>query len=76
MKSVQIGSADREPSMRRSRLSSKPTHTTHRSRLVNPANHPSREVPVFPAAGRLEAARPGPGGRPAAQTSCIMLSTR
>src|SRR5207253_9311236 len=41
------------PSRLRSRLSSKPIHTTHRSSLVNPANQPSRDVPVLPAAGRV-----------------------
>src|SRR5258708_6266773 len=52
MNSAQIGNADLAPSKLSSRLSSNPTHTTHRSSVVKPANQPSRDVPVLPAAGR------------------------
>src|SRR2546422_6122789 len=52
MNSVQIGSADLAPSSLRSRPSSKPTQTTHSKFEVKPANQPSRDVPVLPAAGR------------------------
>ena len=54
MKSAQIGSAECAPSRFSSRLSSNPTQTTQSRLLVNPANQPSCEVPVFPAAGRLK----------------------
>ena len=54
MNSVQIGNAERAPSNLYSPLSSKPTQTTHSSSLVKPANHPSWEVPVLPAAGSVK----------------------
>src|SRR5258705_6314797 len=51
MKSAQIGAATAPPGSPRSRLSSKPIQITQRRLEVNPENQPSREVPVFPAAG-------------------------
>src|SRR6266446_3923582 len=64
MTSVQIGSADLAPSSLRSRPSSKPTQTTHSKFEVKPANQPSRDVPVLPAAGR---SKPRAGGCSALQ---------
>src|SRR2546429_1514371 len=53
MKSAQIGASAAPPVIPRSRLSSKPIQITHSRLEVKPANQPSREVPVFPAAGRV-----------------------
>src|ERR1700677_1898315 len=50
MNSAQIGAAEALPERPRSRLSSNPTHTTQSRFDVKPANQPSRDVPVFPAA--------------------------
>src|ERR1700684_2586137 len=54
MQSPQIGAAAMVPESPRSRLSSNPTQITHTRFDVNPANQPSREVPVFPAAGGVK----------------------
>src|SRR5580704_13395106 len=51
MNSAQTGAADALPDNSRSRLSSNPIQTTHSRFEVNPTKQPSREVPVFPAAG-------------------------
>ncbi len=64
MNSVQMGSADAAPSSFSSRLSSNPTQTTHSNREVNPANHPSCEVPVLPAAGTLKPRARAPAAVP------------
>src|SRR5262245_49406685 len=53
MNSVQIGRAERAPSRLRSRLSSYPTQAMTRKSFVYPANQPSRDVPVLPAAGNV-----------------------
>src|ERR1700722_10693926 len=53
MNSPQMGAAASPPAIPRSRLSSKPTQTMQSRLDVYPANQPSREVPVFPAAGAL-----------------------
>src|SRR5882762_4353285 len=53
MKSAQMGAATTPPVNPMSRLSSKPIQITQRRLEVNPANHPSREVPVLPAAGSV-----------------------
>src|SRR5215472_1795818 len=50
IKLVQIGNADFAPSSPSSELSSNPTQTTHNRFGVYPANQPSRDVPVLPAA--------------------------
>ena len=74
--SIQIGSAALEPSKSRSLLSSIPIHTTQSSSEVKPANQPSRDVPVLPAAGTLKpAAARAPAAVPLRITSCIMLVT-
>src|ERR1700733_16102363 len=54
MKSPQIGAAAMVPESPRSRLSSKPTQITHTRFDVNPANKPSHDVHVFPAAGGVK----------------------
>src|ERR1051326_6993617 len=51
MNSAQIGATATPPVNPKSRLSSKPTKITVTRLEVLPANQPSREVPVFPAAG-------------------------
>src|SRR4030095_9190831 len=53
MNSAQIGAAVCPPANPRSRLSSKPIQITVTRFDVKPENQPSREVPVFPAAGKL-----------------------
>src|SRR5437870_8983894 len=75
MNSVQIGRADLAPSSFSSLLSSKPTQTTHKSWEVNPANQPSREVPVLPAAGALKPRPRTPAAVPLLITSCIRFTT-
>src|ERR1700722_16625962 len=50
MNSAQTGAAEALPERPRSRLSSNPIQTTQSRFEVKPANQPSREVPVFPAA--------------------------
>src|ERR1700691_200482 len=74
--SVQIGRALRAPSNLESRLSSKPTPTHPMSLEVNPANQPSRDVPVFPAAGRLNPRLRTSAPVPELSTSSIIFSTR
>src|SRR6266436_2562235 len=59
MKSAQIGAATAPPGSPRSRLSSKPIQITQSRFEVKPANHPSREVPVLPAAAGSVNARAG-----------------
>ena len=54
MNSAHMGAAEWAPSRSRSRLSSKPTQTMQSSSEVYPANQPSCEVPVLPAAGAFE----------------------
>jgi hypothetical protein len=76
MNSAQMGSADFAPSRFYSRLSSNPTHTTHSNSLVKPANHPSCEVPVFPAAGKVNPCDRMPAPVPLRNTSCIRLTIR
>src|SRR5205807_3386611 len=76
MNSVQIGRADFAPSRFNSRLSSKPTHTTHSRSEVNPANHPSRDVPVLPAAGTVNPRARTPAAVPLRITSCSMFTIR
>src|SRR5690349_5717785 len=76
MNSVQIGSADLAPSRGSSVLSSKPTHTMARRFEVNPANQPSWEVPVFPAAGALKPRDRTPAAVPLRITSCMRLTIR
>src|SRR4029077_6598902 len=51
MNSAQIGAAVAPPASPRSRLSSNPIQITVTRFEVYPANQPSRDVPVFPAAG-------------------------
>ena len=80
MKSPQMGAALSAPGRSRWVLSSNPTHTTHSSSAVNPANHPSRkelDVPVLPAAGAVKlylGRMPAPV--PLRSTSSIRLVTR
>ena len=76
MKSAQIGAAKTPPVSPTSRLSSKPIQITHRRLEVNPANHPSRDVPVFPAAGRVKPRARTPAAVPRFMTSFSKLSTR
>ena len=54
MKSAQIGATATPPVRPKSWLSSKPTQITQTRSVVNPENQPSREVPVFPAAGKVK----------------------
>src|SRR5713226_5791576 len=76
MKSAQIGAAVDPPARPRSRLSSKPIQITQTRLLVNPANQPSREVPVFPAAGKVNPLARTCAPVPLFKTSFRMLSTR
>ena len=76
MKSAQIGASAMPPVRPRSRLSSKPTQMTQTRLLVKPANQPSREVPVFPAAGSVKPRARTPAAVPWFMTSFIRLVTR
>src|SRR5262249_13870298 len=49
-----MGAAEEDPESPSSRLSSKPTQTTQSKLLVKPANQPSCDVPVLPAAGAVK----------------------
>src|SRR5207247_9980670 len=76
MNSVQMGNADRAPSRLRSRLSSYPTQAMARRSFVYPANHPSREVPVLPAAGNVKPRPRTPMPVPELITPCIRYVMR
>src|ERR1019366_5773626 len=76
MNSVQIGAADEPPADPKSRLSSNPTHTTHNKFEVYPANQPSFDVPVFPAAGALNPMARTDTPVPRLITSSITFVTR
>ncbi len=73
MNEAQIGSADFAPSRPSSELSSKPTHTTQTMFGVYPANQPSRDVPVFPAAVPVNPIARAREAVPLLSTSCMML---
>src|SRR5580658_1927786 len=76
MNSAQMGAADALPERPRSRLSSKPTHTTQSRFEVNPANQPSREVPVLPAASAVKPMERTLTPVPRLMTSSMMLVVR
>src|ERR1700731_4835440 len=76
MKSAQMGAATVPPERPRSWLSSKPIQITKTRLLVNPENQPSREVPVFPAAGNVKPLARTAAPVPLFKTSFIKLSTR
>ena len=76
MNSVQMGSAECAPSISSSRLSSKPTQTMQSRSEVKPANQPSCEVPVLPAAGTVKPRERTPAAVPVRMTSSSMLTTR
>jgi hypothetical protein len=69
MNSVQMGKADLAPSKFNCRSSSNPTQTTHSNWEVKPANHPSCEVPVLPAAGTRNPRARTPAPVPLRRTS-------
>src|SRR5579863_4434630 len=74
--SVQMGAAEDPPANPKSRLSSNPTHTTHNKFEVYPANHPSFDVPVFPAAGVVNPIARTEAPVPRLITSSITLVTK
>src|ERR1700752_2432340 len=76
MKSAQIGAAVWLPERPRSRLSSNPIQITQRRFDVNPANQPSGEVPVFPAAGAVNPSERTEAPVPRLSTSSIKLVVR
>src|SRR5439155_4069709 len=69
MNSAQIGAAAAAPDNPSSRLSSKPTQTAQTRFDVNPANQPSWEVPVLPAAGAVNPCARTPAPVPRLMTS-------
>src|SRR5260370_16579738 len=76
MKSAQIGAATAPPVIPRSRLSSNPIQITQSRLEVKPANQPSREVPVFPAAGKVKPRARTPAPVPWLSTSFSTLVYR
>src|SRR5271156_3382590 len=76
MNSAQTGAADALPERPRSRLSSNPTQTTQSRFEVNPANQPSREVPVLPAAVGVKPKERTVTPVPRLMTSSMMLVVR
>src|ERR1700683_366175 len=76
MNSGQMGAADALPERPRSRLSSNPTQTTQSKFEVNPANQPSRDVPVLPAASAVKPMERTVTPVPRLITSSIKLVTR
>ena len=76
IKSAQIGATATPPVRPKSWLSSKPTQITQTRSVVKPENQPSRDVPVFPAAGRVNPFCRTAAPVPLLSTSCSTLSTR
>ena len=76
MKSAQMGAAVTPPARPKSRLSSNPIQITQTRLEVKPANQPSREVPVLPAAGSEKPRARTPAAVPRLSTSLSKLVTR